>query len=150
MSIISSLPLVHIDRDAAWKIAFKVAFRTFSDLYGDVVQNIERSSQLLVQTTNLAEIQEAQDERVKSNQQFEAQDAHRKSLVKDWLSYGPGLDRQQEIRKERCLYPNSTRWVFGTAQSYQWLMALEDTSPIFWLHGIPGAGNAMFIHHFRD
>lgn len=128
----------------AWTIAFKTAFRSFSDLYGDVVKNLQGSKELLIQTASVWHFQEAQDSRMRISLEFEAQkrrdDQHRQSSVLDWLSHVSCQNRHEELRQERRVYPDSTRWVFNTTQVSEWFWGSETSSPVLWISGIPGAG----------
>lgn len=137
---------MHTNSHIAWTIAFKTAFRTFGDLYGDVVQNLQRSKELLIQTASVWHFQEAQDARVLITQEFEARnrrDEHyRKSFVIDWLSHVSCHSLHEELGRERALYQESTRWIFDTPQISEWLRESETNSLILWVYGIPGAGTS--------
>ena len=137
-------PRRHANSPLAWTIAFKTAFRSFSDLYGDVVKNLHGSKELLIQAASVQHFQEAQNDRVRISQEFEAQnyrdDRHRKSFVVDWLSPVSCQNQHTELRREQRLYPESTRWIFSTAQLSEWYRECETSSPILWISGIPGAG----------
>ncbi len=133
----------------AWKIAFKTAFRSFADMYGDVVQNLSRSKELLIQTASVQHFEEAQNTRERITREFDEQicrdERHRKSYVIDWLSHVPCDDRHSELRRNLCLYPNSTHWVFNQRQVSEWFLGSETCSMILWIFGIPGAGELLRV-----
>ncbi|KAF6218628.1 hypothetical protein HO133_005979 [Letharia lupina] len=136
-------------KQRTWTIAFKTAFRSFSDLYGDVVKNLQGSKELLIQTASVWHFREAQDARLRISQEFEAQnyrdDQHRKSFVVDWLSHVSCQNRHEELRQEQRLYSASTRWVFDTTQLSEWSWGSETSSPVLWISGIPGAGKTFIF-----
>jgi hypothetical protein len=113
-------------------------------MYGDVVKNLHRSRELLIHTASVWHFQEARAARIRFTEEFESQrrrDEHdRMSFVIDWLSHVPYHDRHEELRREREQYPNSTRWLFETAQTSEWFRESERSGQILWVHGIPGAG----------
>ena len=135
---------IYTNKQSAWTIAFKTAFRSFSDLYGDVVKNLQRSKDLLIQTASIWHFQEAQDARVRTSQEFEAQkcshDRQRRFFVIDWLSHVSCQEQHEELRHKRRLYPESTHWIFSTAQFIKWSSGSESSNPVLWIFGIPGAG----------
>ncbi|KAL9136526.1 MAG: hypothetical protein Q9175_002271 [Cornicularia normoerica] len=137
-------------KQRTWTIAFKTAFRSFSDLYGDVVKNLQRSKDLLIQTASIWHFQEAQDARVRTSQEFEAQkcsdDRQRRFFVIDWLSHVSCQEQHEELRHKRRLYPESTHWIFSTAQLIQWFSGSESSNPVLWIFGIPGAGKTFIFN----
>ena len=134
----------YTNRQSAWTIAFKTAIRSYNDLYGDVVKNLQRSKDLLIQTASIWHFQEAQDARVRTSREFEAQkssdDRQRRFFVIDWLSNISCQEQNEELRHKRRLYPESTRWIFSTAQLVEWFSGSESSNPVLWIFGIPGAG----------
>lgn len=129
---------------AAWRIAFKTAFRAFDDMYGDVVKNLARSKELLIQTASVQHFQDAQEARLRNFQRFDDQlyrdEQHRKSFVIDWLSHISCDDWHKQLCQDLSSFPKSTHWIFSQTQVSEWLLGSESCSPILWILGIPGAG----------
>ncbi|KAL8837871.1 MAG: hypothetical protein Q9170_002346 [Blastenia crenularia] len=141
-------------KQRTWTIAFKTAFRSFNSMYGDVVNNLRRSRELLIHTASLWHFQEAQEARLRVSEEFELQrrkDEHdRMSFVIDWLSHVPFHDRHEELQRERKKYPNSTHWLFDTTQTSEWLRESERSNSVLWIHGIPGAGKTFLFSSIVD
>ena len=129
----------------AWKIAFQTTFHSFGDNFGDVVKNLERSKELLVQSASINQFREAQDTRIILIQGFEARMKHERleqmTTTINWLSSISWNDEHEKIQEKRLEFPGTARWVFDTAPFCDWLRSYESCSPVFWLYGIPGAGN---------
>ena len=113
-------------------------------MYGDVVQTIARSRDLLIQIASVREFEEAQDARKRISQEFSElrsrEEEHRRTLVVDRLSHVCCDDRHEQLRAEIGLYPESTRWVFNETKVSEWLHGLEANDLTLWVFGIPGAG----------
>ena len=131
----------------AWRIAFHTTIHSFGDKFGDVVKNLERSKELLFQSASVSQFQEAQDSRLLIIGELKAQREHerheRKMTTVNWLSCVSWSDQHEEIQMKRREFPGTARWTFTTAPFCDWLRNDERCSPIFWLYGIPGAGEDM-------
>lgn len=132
-----------------WRITFHTTIHSFEDKFGDVIKNLERSKELLVQSASVSHFQEAQDARLFFIQEFRAQREHERReqtmTTVNWLSSVSSKDEHDKIQEKRREFPGTTQWVFNTASFCGWLRNDESYSPVFWLHGIPGAGNAMIL-----
>ncbi|KAL9043378.1 MAG: hypothetical protein Q9214_003434, partial [Letrouitia sp. 1 TL-2023] len=141
-------------RQKVWTIAFKTTFRSFDSMYGDIVKNLQRTKELLIQSASIRHFQEAQAARTHDAEAFEAQrrkeEHERKSFVINWLSHVPCRSRHQELQNERKLYPGSTRWLFDTTQTSEWFRGSERSSQILWINGIPGAGKTFLFSSVID
>jgi hypothetical protein len=60
--------------------------------------------------------------------------------VKGWLAVGDQSATHQDFRKIRTSYPNTARWILGRSVVQQWISSRVLTTPLLWIHGIPGAG----------
>lgn len=131
----------------AWKIAFHTTIHSFGDKFEDVAKNLERSKELLVQSAGISQFKEAQDTRIITIRRFEAQIEHERLqqtvTTVNWLSSVSCNDNHETIQEKRREFPGTTRWVFNTAPFCNWLQDYESCSPVFWLYGVPGAGNEM-------
>ncbi|KAL2041207.1 hypothetical protein N7G274_006152 [Stereocaulon virgatum] len=141
-------------KQSTWTIAFKTTFRTFSDLFGDVTKNLQRSKELLIQSASVTHFQEAQDARLLLTREFSAQrDRHQEQqrlAVVSWLSHTPCDFLHVELQDMRHKYPDITRWIFDTVQISEWLRKDGPSSPILWLCGIPGAGERILFSSITD
>ena len=96
----------------AWKLAFKVALRTFDDMFGDVIKKLERSKELLLQSANIVHFREAQDARLLFTREFENQEKKRNNdrtlAVIEWLSPVSCNIDHEELQSMRREYPDTT------------------------------------------
>jgi hypothetical protein len=105
-----------------------------------------RHRELIERRANLEQIQESRDARLQSQASFavlerEANLAKTLAVV-NWLSAADaGLD-QEDFAAKRQVVPDSGRWILEESKVKNWLEPADSSLPIFWLNGIPGAGNA--------
>jgi len=134
----------------AWKLTFRLTFHTFANLFGDVLKNLERSRDLLLQSASIAHFQEAQEARIQFTQEFKTRVKREKQeqrlAVIEWLSADQAkrasCEEHTELQRRRAEFPFTTQWLFNMGAMKGWLRKSDASSPIFWLSGIPGAGNA--------
>jgi hypothetical protein len=132
----------------AWKLTFRLAFDTFREMFGDVLKNLERSRGLLLQSASVAHFQEAQDARILFTQEFQSRqnrDTQERMLaVVDWLAAEQSSSLQHiELQRRRADFPLTAQWPFGIGAMRSWMRRNDVSSLIFWLCGIPGAGNVL-------
>ena len=140
---------------AAWKLTFKLACHTFSDMFGDILKKLDRSRDLILQSANVAHFQESQEARIRFTKVMELlldeKQNQRRIAIMDWLSSEPSSAFQhRELQKIRAMLPQTTRWIFSQPQMLSWFKRNDCTPSIFWLCGIPGAGMYLIfvIHTF--
>lgn len=114
-------------------------------MFDDVVKNLQRSKELLVQTASVWHFQNAQDARLLMIKQFEAlrekDEQDRRLNVVNWLSPVSCQFSHECVQGRRRAFPDTTRWIFETTVMHEWIRSDEASSPILWLSGIPGAGS---------
>ena len=133
----------------AWKIAFHTTFHSFHDKFGDVAKNLERSRELLIQSASITHFQEAQDARLRLIEEFkmrrEQEERSQMMTTINWLSSIEWDVRHETIQEKRREFPGTARWIFNSAPFCDWLRKDEDCSLVFWLYGVPGAGDSMAL-----
>lgn len=124
---------------------WQLTSRTLDDLFGDVVANLSRSKELLLEAANIAHYSAANDDRmmllkrIEIEEQIESQ--RRKIFVQEWLSAVSCEDIHDELRELRGKFPGTTEWIHENDLLRRWLKEpLGDQ--LFWLSGIPGAGES--------
>jgi hypothetical protein len=137
------------DEIKAWKLAFRLTFNTFREMFGDVLKNLERSRGLLLQSASVAHFQEAQDARILFTQEFQSRqkrDIQEQMLaVVDWLAAEQSSALQHiELQQRRADFPLTAQWPFSIGAMRSWMRRNDVSSSIFWLCGIPGAGNVLY------
>ncbi|KAL6721442.1 hypothetical protein ACLMJK_000545 [Lecanora helva] len=136
-------------KQRTWKIAFKTTFRTFNDIYGDVVKNLARSRDLLIQSASVQHFKEAQDARTFMHRDYEEQkyrdEKNKTSFVADWLSHVSCDEQHQKIRDKIDLYPKSTNWILNQTQVVDWIRGSATINSTLWVSGIPGAGKTFLF-----
>ena len=115
-------------------------------MFGDVAKNLQRSKELLIQSASVTHFQEAQEARLlltqECNAQKERHEQHQRLAVISWLSHISCDLLHAELQETRQRFPDTTRWIFDTAQMCEWLRKDDSSSLILWLCGIPGAGES--------
>ena len=113
-------------------------------MFGDVVEKLRRSKELLIQTASGSEFQQAQNARLLITREFEAQrerDGKEQRLsVIEWLSHVTCHSQHEELQERRRVFPNTTRWLFDTTATRQWFRKDDESGLILYVYGIPGAG----------
>ena len=113
-------------------------------MFGDVIKKLERSKELLLQSTSLAHFQEAQKNRLLLSKELEEKSERmkkdRKLTVIYWLSPISCLGDHEELHRKRQDFPLTARWIFQEPSMRRWIRPDETTNQVFWVHGIPGAG----------
>lgn len=116
-------------------------------MFGDVIKKLERSKELLLHSANIAHYQEAQEHRLLFAREFEAQvERTRKDrmlTVREWLSPTSSDADHEELQQRRKEFPDTTHWIFRQDSIHHWLQPDERSNPMFWIRGIPGAGNLL-------
>ena len=118
-------------------------------MFGDVTKNLKRSKELLIQSASIAHFKEAQDARLRLIEEFrmrrEQEERNQTMTTVKWLSSVSWNVQHEDIQEKRREFAGTTRWIFNTALFRDWLRKDESCSPIFWLYGIPGAGDSIAL-----
>ena len=113
-------------------------------MFGDVVERLRRSKELLIQTASVSEFHEAQNDRLRIAGEFKAQrerDEKEQTLsVIEWLSHVTCHSQHEELQERRRVVPSTTRWLFDTTATREWFRNDDESGLILYVYGIPGAG----------
>ncbi|KAI9819644.1 MAG: hypothetical protein M1827_007094 [Pycnora praestabilis] len=124
------------------------------DMFKDIMKKMDRSKELLLQTTTVTHFQNAQEHRVLFTRQFEIQAEKerndRRVVVRDWLAATTCDLVHEELQHTRREFPQTSRWVFQDRSMRAWLGMDTSASPLFWLSGIPGAGKTVLFSSMVD
>ena len=149
-------PLTHPIALEGWRIALLITCRTFEDLFGDVLKNLERSKRLLYTSADIAHFHEAQEARISFQEEFRRhqaiQEEQRKFRVLDWLSPTNVTNQHHDLQNRRSRFPKTTKWIFNEPVWKEWLLSYQASNHLFWLSGIPGAGmlyGLNILHHLH-
>jgi hypothetical protein len=108
-----------------------------------------RHRELIERKASLEQIQESRDARVQFQASFAALEREAnlaKTLaVVSWLSAADAALNQEDFAAERQVVPGSGRWILEEPKIKDWLDPADSSVPIFWLNGIPGAGDADYL-----
>jgi|SRR5690242_13998118 len=85
--------------------------------------------------------QDVQELNVKLDELVAADRVKKADAVKQWLAAGQqsSLDHDGYCRI-RAENSNTTHWIFQQAYIVDWIDAAVPSTPVLWMHGIPGAG----------
>ena len=113
-------------------------------MFGDVVEKLHRSKELLIQTASVSEFQDAQNARLSIAREFEAQrgrdEKERRLNVIEWLSHVTCHSQHEELQERRRVFPSTTRWIYDTIATREWFRNGDESGLILYVYGIPGAG----------
>jgi hypothetical protein len=112
------------------------------------LSNILRYRELIEHQASVVQIQDALDTRLRSQASFailEQNQNHTKKLaVLNWLSATDASLDQEAFSMTRQEVPNSSSWILQEPAIQSWLDPDDSIVPVFWLNGIPGAGESKF------
>lgn len=113
-------------------------------MFGDLVNKMSRSKELLIQAASVSEFQEAQNARLLITREFEAQrerdEKEQKLSVNEWLSHVTCHSQHEELQERRRVFPSTTRWIFDTTAASEWFRDDDESGLVLYVDGIPGAG----------
>lgn len=93
----------------------------------------------------MVEIQESRISRLQSQASFVAlereQNLAKTLAVVNWLSAADAALDQEDFSAKRQYTADSGRWILEEPRVKEWFDPAGSSVPIFWLSGIPGAGN---------
>jgi hypothetical protein len=100
--------------------------------------------ELLQTQAALAEFKKAREAREEAIERYRKQDeeetSRRMIYLKDWL-FAPAVDADHNRFAEvRSQYPESGNWLLQRKEFREWHEPTLPSSPMLWIHGIPGAG----------
>lgn len=111
------------------------------------MNDIARHRELIESKANLVQIQESRDARLQSQASFAAlereQNLAKMLSVVNWLSAADTVLDHEDFASRRQYTPDSGRWILKEPKVKDWLDPANSSVPIFWLHGIPGAGKGL-------
>jgi len=111
------------------------------------LNDLLRHRELIESAANLEQIQESREARLKSEASFAALEKEQRRVqtlaVVNWLSAADASLDQQAYAETRLIIPTSGHWILQQEKIKAWLDPTDNLVPIFWLSGIPGAGEQM-------
>ncbi|KAE9372535.1 hypothetical protein N431DRAFT_536388 [Stipitochalara longipes BDJ] len=133
--------------EPAWKQIFTASWKNFQESFKPVLNDLVRHRELIESTASLEQIQEARDAQLRSEAAFaafELEQNHMKRIaVINWLSAADADDDQVAFSAARQDIPDTGRWILDQPNIKTWLDPRQDTVPIVWLNGKPGAGKTI-------
>lgn len=139
---------------AEGKELFKASWRDFMPVIGHIQHNLEQNKRLLESRIPLPQFEEVQNHRRREIRNLENEkldrDAERRSMVTRWLSGFNCHTPQDEYRERRSICNDPGRWLISDQTFQKWLSFKYCPSPLLWLSGIPGAGEASFAQNLAQ
>lgn len=133
----------------AWKQLFNSTWKDFQESLKPILSDLLRHRELLKSGANIIQIQEFRDSRLQSQISFaalEKEQNHTKTLaVVNWLSAADACLDQEAFSATRQDIPDTGCWILKEPKVKDWLDPEECSVPVFWLNGIPGAGELCLI-----
>lgn len=85
--------------------------------------------------------QDAQELNAKLNELVAAERLNKTKSVVQWLAAGLQPLQDHDIYcNVRVKYSKTTHWIFQQAYVREWIDSAVPSTPVLWMHGIPGAG----------
>ncbi|KAL9622931.1 MAG: hypothetical protein Q9160_002649 [Pyrenula sp. 1 TL-2023] len=141
--------------ECCWRRLFDASWRSFSDRFQGILQNLLRSRDLVDREAATYEILEAKENRKKhaeeiERRQKESQEEHLREVFV-WLDLA-GRDREQEESIEKVLKARedgTCKWVLEHDKVQTWFDE-EDPRQVLWLKGKPGSGKTTIAAYLTD
>ncbi|KAH7336622.1 hypothetical protein BKA65DRAFT_37368 [Rhexocercosporidium sp. MPI-PUGE-AT-0058] len=130
-----------------WKQLFRAAWKDFESRFRHIINDLRQHKELIESHATIAQIRETRAEREYVRNQFtmaeEARQQQRRIDLIAWISAtNPVLDHEAAI-SVRSSYPGSGKWLLQESKMKTWLDHTRASTPILWMHGIPGAGKTI-------
>jgi hypothetical protein len=132
----------------AWKQLFYSTWKDFQASFKPILSDFQRHRELLDCSASLVQIQESRDARLHAQETFAtlAEERIRTNMltVINWLSAADPSEDQEACTAVRQDIHDTGRWILKEPIVKDWLDPDECSVNIFWLNGIPGAGEFNF------
>ncbi|KAI9148085.1 DNA repair protein RAD5B [Paramyrothecium foliicola] len=127
-----------------WQQLFTASWRNFTDNVGHIKLNISRSKRMIESQASIAEFEAVNNSRIAAINTFHrekaAQDAHRRTAVLQWLSPFDNNREHERLQKIRSVCKDPGQWLLNDRRFQAWFDTQNQSTPLLWLSGIPGAG----------
>lgn len=127
-----------------WKEVFEIIWPKYSGKLEVILENIKKHAMLMQGEVTLAHIIEVDEGRKLALQEYERahESEDRRALDSVTSSLNPVLyDKDLERLSSNCAV-GTGHWLSGNSSYIKWRDAVDDSSRLFWIQGIPGAGKS--------
>ncbi|KAK7698936.1 hypothetical protein SLS57_012494 [Botryosphaeria dothidea] len=127
-----------------WKEVFEIIWPKYSGKLEVILENIKKHAMLMQGEVTLAHIIEVDEGRKLALQEYERahESEDRRALDSVISSLNPVLyDKDLERLSSNCAV-GTGHWLSGNSSYIKWRDAVDDSSRLFWIQGIPGAGKS--------
>lgn len=156
-----------------WKKFFRSMWKDFNTKFGGILKSLGRHKSFVescahhaqfqlyqhdvvdMRAASLARFQEYQRDvngmNAKLDELITEEQAKKKKAVIQWLGAGQqALQDHESYRQIRSDYSGTTHWVLKQAHVKDWLEPAIPSTPVLWMHGIPGAGKSFTLSTKRS
>lgn len=131
----------------AWRQLFRASWNDFRTRFQGILENLRRHRDLLENQASLVNFEAIQAARIAAENSTRAiEEALVKQQlisVRDWLCSAKVFNDQERYTEIRSHSANYGQWLLKCRQMISWMDPASSAIPLFWLHGIPGAGESI-------
>ena len=122
---------------------YSTLWRRFRRRLDIILESLSRNSDLIDREANSINIAQAQEQRIKADDEMEKQERARFTTQLQaslsWLGVEGAEQEDELVRLAELSHPNSCDWIQNQPKARSW-MRLDKDNPILWINGKPGAG----------
>jgi hypothetical protein len=136
----------------AWIRFFKSMWKDFDTEFGGILKSLRRHKELVECRASLAQYGRYKEDMLelmtKLNKQVEEEKLKKLMAVKEWLAVGQQPEQDHvRFQKTRNDYSRTALWILDHEYVKHWMEADIPTTPLLWMHGIPGAGKISLLDY---
>lgn len=136
-----------------WKSLFDGVWKIHRTRFQSIISDIRRRKELVESGASAIQFEMLEQSlaitEAESQQQREFRGREEMKFVRDWLAAAPVQEDHEEKQNVRSVDTGSCEWVLDNSR-YQTWEDVSSSSPLLWIHGIPGAGKvvvSVFSNH---
>ena len=133
----------------AWKQLYHATWRGLQIRIDHLAKSLQRHKRLVETQASLEEYRQFHDFRVEAQAalaRLEGSEKDRRQLlVQQWL--GPLNVGTRHDNAAKARFGNTGEWLLQNHRFQGWFSPDHCSDPLLWLHGIPGAGEAIGLVH---
>lgn len=134
-------------KQRAWRQLFRASWKDFKTRFQGILENLRRHRDLLESQAGLVHYEASQAARLAAENSIraieEALFMQQRTSVQDWLCSANVSNDQERFTDVRSYSVNYGHWLLKRRQVSSWMDPASNAIPLFWLHGIPGAGKTI-------
>lgn len=124
-------------------------WKNFDTEFVGILKSLRRHKELVECRANLTQYRRYKEDMIELTARLDQQVAEEKLkklvAVKAWLAVGQQPEEDHiRFKQTRDDYSTTAKWILDHEYVKHWMEADLPSSPLLWMHGIPGAGKSSF------